>query len=102
MDSKGGVSKVKVLNSNDYFILQQMIDKKNNLGICEARGMTKKKIADKTGLSISTVNRSIIKLLDANLIGEAVKQVNTKAYYVNEKGNSRLSEIMKQRSGKNE
>lgn len=83
------------LNSNDYLILAYMRDIKNDIGVREARGMTKKIIAERSKLSISTVNRSIVKLLDSGLISEAIKQVNTNAYYVNEKGKARLIEVNK-------
>ena len=51
------------LNSNDLVVLNSIIDKENNLGLCEARGMTKDLLVKKTELSLSTINRSIEKLL---------------------------------------
>ena len=84
-----------ILNSNDYVILYSIRDSKNNLGLCEGRGMSKKVIAERSKLSLSTVTRSVAKLLESGFISEAIKQVNTNAYYINEKGKARLSEVYK-------
>lgn len=86
---------MQVLNTNDFLILSCIGDKERNLGLCEARGMTRQMITDKSGLSMSTVIRSTNKLLEAGLIGNAIKQINTKAYYVTEYGIQRLKEINK-------
>ena len=82
-----------ILNSNDFRILSCIVDKEYDLGMCEARGITKKALIDKTELSESTINRSIKKLLDEKLIANAIKQINTKAYYITIKGEDRINEI---------
>lgn len=84
---------IKTLNSNDYFILSKIYYPEKKLGNCEGRGITKDLIAERSKLSISTVNRSIPKLLKAGLIKEAVKQINKKAYYISAKGQQRLKEL---------
>lgn len=82
-----------VLNSNDFRILSCIVDKENDLGMCEARGITKKALVKRSKLSESTINRSIKKLLEENLIAEAIKQINTKAYYLTIKGEDRINEV---------
>jgi RIO-like serine/threonine protein kinase len=83
-----------ILNSNDFKILSCIVDKERDLGMCEARGITKKILAKKSELSDSTINRSIKKLLDERLIANAIKQINTNAYYLTIKGEDRLNEIL--------
>ena len=82
-----------ILNSNDFRILSSIVDKEKNLGMCEARGTTKKALAEKTSLSDSTINRSIKKLLDEELIANAIKQINTKAFYITLKGEERMDQV---------
>lgn len=82
-----------ILNSNDFRILSSIVDKDKDLGMCEARGITKKALAEKTNLSDSTINRSIKKLLDEKLIANAIKQINTKAYYLTLKGEERMNQV---------
>jgi predicted transcriptional regulator len=82
-------------NNNVYIVLQCIRDKENDLGLCEARGMTKELIEQKSKLSSSTVNRALAKLLNMGLIKEALKQVNKKAYYVTPEGVQRVKELYK-------
>jgi len=84
-----------ILNSNDFRILSCIIDKEKDLGMCEARGVTKKALAERSKLSLSTINRSIKKLLEEELIADAIKQINTKAYYITVKGEDRMDEVFK-------
>lgn len=86
---------MQVLNTNDILVLSSMRDTERNLGLCEARGMTRKMIAERSKLSMSTIIRSTKKLLEAELIAEAIKQINTKSYYVTEYGIQRLKDINK-------
>lgn len=84
---------MQILNTNDFLILSCMRDKEHNLGMCEARGMTRKLISEKSQLSMSTVIRSTNKLLNAGLIKHGIKQINTMTYYVTEDGVNRLKEV---------
>lgn len=86
---------MKSLNTNDFIILSSIRDKKNNLGMCKARGSTVKMIVDKSELSESTVRRSLKKLLARNFIDYAIKQVNKDAFYVTETGIKEISEVKK-------
>lgn len=91
-----------ILNSNDFKILSCIVDKEHDLGMCEARGITKKFLAEKAKLSDSTINRSIKKLLDEKLIANAIKQINTNAYYLTIKGEDRINEIFNKPKRKGE
>lgn len=82
-----------ILNSNSFLVLTAIRNKKENLGLCEARGMTKLMIVKRTNLSISTINRAVNALLEYELIAEGVKSINTKTYYILPKGIERLKEI---------
>ena len=86
---------LKVLNSNDYVVLASIRYPEKKLGECEAYGITKDLIIERSKLSSSTVNRSLPKLLRAGLIKEAIKRVNKKAYYLSPLGAKRLIEIRK-------
>lgn len=81
------------LNTNCMMVLVSIVDRDNNLGLTKGRGTNKEKILEKSKLSLSTVNRSLKLLMKEELIDEALKQVNKKAYYVTEKGKDKLKEI---------
>lgn len=84
---------MSILNSNSFLVLSAVRNKQDDLGLCEARGMTKDMIAKKINLSSSTVNRALNALMEYELIAEGVKLVNTKTYYILPKGVERLKEI---------
>lgn len=86
---------LRVLNSNDYVVLSSVRqpNRGKGFGECEAKGVTKDMLVEKSNLSKSTVHRAVQKLLKAGLIKEAIKQVNKKAYYLSAKGIERLREI---------
>ncbi|WP_195966728.1 hypothetical protein [Clostridium sp. 1001283B150210_160208_E6] len=86
---------MNTLNNNAFKILTVVGNKKDNIGLCEARGITKDLIVQKSGFSSSTVNRAIKVLLEHEFIAEAIMQVNKKAYYVTQKGINRIKEINK-------
>lgn len=82
-----------ILNSNDFVVLSSVRDKKNNLGLCKARGMTVKLLMEASKLSESTVRRSIKKLLAKGFIDYGVRQVNKDSFYVTELGIKELEEV---------
>lgn len=84
-----------VLNSNDFVVLSSIRDKKNNLGLCKARGMTVKTLVETSKLSESTVRRSIKKLLQREYIDYGIKQINKDSFYVTEKGIKELEDVLK-------
>lgn len=84
-----------ILNSNDFVVLSSIRDKKNNLGLCKARGMTVKTLVETSKLSESTVRRSIKKLLQREYIDYGIKQINKDSFYVTEKGIKELEDVLK-------
>lgn len=84
-----------ILNSNDFVVLSSIRDKKNNLGLCKARGTTIKTLIEVTKLSDSTVRRSIKKLLQKEYIDYGIRQVNKDSFYVTEKGIKELEDVLK-------
>ena len=84
-----------ILNSNDFVVLSSIRNKKNNLGLCKARGTTIKTLIEVTKLSDSTVRRSIKKLLQKEYIDYGIRQVNKDSFYVTEKGIKELEDVLK-------
>lgn len=84
-----------LLNTNDYVVLSSARDKKNNFGLCKARGMTVKMLITNSKLSESTVRRSIKKLLEKGFIDYGVRQINKDTFYVTELGIEEITEIQK-------
>lgn len=74
------------LNNNAYKILTFVGDKKNNIGLSAARGTSKEYIVERSGFSLSTVNRAIPLLLENGFIDNAIMQVSKKTYYITQKG----------------
>ncbi len=81
------------LNSNDYKILESIIDVKNNRGLSKGRGTTKKQIIERTGFSHVKVHNTIKILLELRLIDYGVKRVHADAFYITSKGYNRLKEL---------
>jgi len=81
------------LNSNDYKILQCVVDKEKNRGLAIGRGSTLKQIVEKTGLSLVKVRNTIMILLEEGLVIEGVKRVKAKTYCRTEKGSNKLIEL---------
>lgn len=84
-----------ILNSNDFVVLSSIRDKKNNLGLCKARGMTIKTLVEASKLSESTVRRAIKKLLQKEYIDYGIRQINKDSFYVTEKGIKELEDVLK-------
>lgn len=84
-----------ILNSNDFVVLSSIRDKKNNLGLCKARGMTIKTLVEASKLSESTVRRAIKKLLQKEYIDYGIRQINKDSFYVTEKGIKELEDVKK-------
>lgn len=87
-----------ILNSNDFKILACIVDKENDFGLCEARGTTKDMLKERSGLSMSTVNRSVKKLLQEELIAEGIKQIKKHSFYLTKKGKERMEDVFKNKS----
>ena len=88
----GAYSPLRILNSNDLLVLVHVRDKVNNTGLCSARATTKSVLVKNSGLSLSTINRSVKKLKECGLIDNGVKQGNKATFFVTSKGISILKE----------
>lgn len=84
-----------ILNTNDFIILSLIRDKKNNLGMCKARGITIKTLIENSKLSESTVRRSLKKLLEKGFVDYGLKQINKDSFYVTEEGIKEIQSIRK-------
>jgi len=81
------------LNSNDYKILECIVDKEKNRGLAIGRGSTLKQVIDKTGFSEVKIRNTIKVLLKEGLIIEGVKKVRAKSYCINKEGIEKLKEL---------
>lgn len=82
-------------NSNDYKILECVVDKDKNRGLSLGRGSTLKQIVDKTGLSIVKVRNTIKILLQKGYVIEGVKKERAKSYCITEEGIKKIRELKK-------
>lgn len=81
------------LNSNDYKILESIIDREKNRGLSTGRGSTKKQIMEKAKLSNVKVGNTLKALLEEELIAFAVKHAQANTYCITEKGIAKLKEL---------
>jgi hypothetical protein len=83
------------LNSNDYKILESIVDREKNRGLAKGRGSTLKQIVEKTQFSDVKVRNTLKVLLELNYISEGVKKVKAKSYYLTEDGLRELVDLRK-------
>lgn len=83
------------LNSNDYKILTCIVDKGTGRGLSKGKGSTIAQIIESTNFSHVKVRETIKILLEMGLIGEGVKKVKARAYYITEKGVQELQDVRK-------
>lgn len=83
------------LNSNDYKILESIVDKEKNRGLSRGRGSTLQQLVEKTGFSDVKVRNTIKVLLEMGLIEEGVKKVRARTFYISEKGIEELKDLRK-------
>lgn len=81
------------INTNDILILKAIVNKEDNRGLSKAKGSTVNQIQLACGLSDSKVRKTLKKFIEEEWVGEGVKVLNIKRYYVTEKGLKELSEL---------
>jgi len=81
------------LNTNDYYILQCVIDVEQNRGLVQGRGSTKKQIIEKSGFSSFKVHNTLKVLLQLELISYGVKHEKAKTYCITKKGYEILKKL---------
>lgn len=84
---------MNTLNTNDYFILNKIVDVDNNLGSSKLRGITVVEIAETTNLSTTKVRNSIKKLIEAGFVDNAIKRVKSHTYHITEKGIQEIENV---------
>lgn len=83
------------INTNDILILKAIIDKEDNRGLSKAKGSTISQIQSRCELSDAKIRRTLRKFKKEGWIDEGVKVLNSKRYYVTEKGLKELMELRK-------
>jgi hypothetical protein len=83
------------LNSNDYKILESIVDKEKNRGLAKGRGSTLKQLVEKTGFSDVKIRNTLKVLLELNYITEGVKKIKAKTYCITEVGLKELVDLRK-------
>jgi len=89
------MSNLSDLNSNDYRILESIIDNEKNRGLSRGRGSTIVQIIEKTGFSVVKIRGTIKVLLEMGLILDGVKKVKANAYYLTKEGLQELVDLRK-------
>ncbi len=89
------MSNLSDLNSNDYRILESIIDNEKNRGLSRGRGSTIVQIIEKTGFSVVKIRSTIKVLLEMGLILDGVKKVKANAYYLTKEGLQELVDLRK-------
>jgi len=89
------MSNLSDLNSNDYRILESIIDNEKNRGLSRGRGSTIVQIIEKTGFSVVKIRSTIKVLLEMGLILDGVKKVKANAYYLTKEGLQELVDLKK-------
>lgn len=82
-----------LLNLNDIEIIKAMMDEESGRGFSKGYGSSVKEVHEITGLSISKVRSSFNKFKKMEWIDDAVKDNQTKCYYVTEKGIDGLEDL---------
>lgn len=83
------------LNSNDYKVLNSVIDTETNTGISKLRGRTVVELSDSTGLSTSKTRSALKKLLDKEFVAKGIKRVKSETFYITAAGINELKDITK-------
>jgi len=76
-----------MFTQNDIHILEAIVDQADDKkGIIKTKGTTKKEIIEKTKLSLSKVNNTLINFQAQGYIENALKVKNSNSYILTEKG----------------
>lgn len=81
------------INTNDCYILNNIVDKKKNLGYTKARGITVEEVISKTNLSSTKVRATLKKLITIGCVDYGIKRIKSNTYHITKKGLDLLDEI---------
>lgn len=83
------------LNTNDYKILNNIVDMEKGIGISKLRGTTVVELAATTGFSTTKIRNSLKKLKDLGFVDFAIKRVRSDTFHITEAGVKELESIGK-------
>jgi DNA-binding transcriptional regulator GbsR (MarR family) len=81
------------LNTNDYRVLNMIVDIENNLGNSRLRGRTVDELVNSTGLSTTKVRSSLKKLIESGFIGNGIKRIKSNTFHITQIGSEELESI---------
>lgn len=81
------------LNTNDYRVLNMIVDIENNLGNSRLRGRTVDELVKSTGLSATKVRSSLKKLIECGFIGNGIKRIKSNTFHITQLGSEELENI---------
>lgn len=84
---------MKVLTENDYKVLSRMFDVKQNIGLSKIKGITRKTLTEKTGLSYTKVRMAISLLMEYGFVDMGIAKGKEMTFYITEKGLLELKNI---------
>lgn len=84
---------MKVLTENDYKVLSRIFDVKQNIGLSKVKGVTRKNLTEKTGLSYTKVRTAISLLMEYGFVDIGIAKGKEMTYYITEKGILELKSI---------
>lgn len=87
------MNNVKVLTENDYKVLSRMFDVKQNIGLSKIKGITRKTLTEKTGLSYTKVRMAISLLMEYGFVDMGIAKGKEMTFYITEKGLLELKNI---------
>ena len=84
---------MSVLNTNDYRVLNMIVDIENNLGNSKLRGRTVDEVVKSTGLSTTKVRSSLKKLIESGFIDNGIKRIKSSTFHITQLGSEELENI---------
>ena len=84
---------MKVLTENDYKVLARIFDVKQNIGLSKVKGITRKSLVEKTGLSYTKVRLAISLLMEYGFVDMGIAKGKEMTFYITEKGLLELKNI---------
>ncbi len=84
---------MNLLNTNDYLVLNKIVDIETGKGISKLRGVTVVELSEITGFSTTKIRNSLKKLKDRGFIDFAIKRVRSDTFHITELGVKELESI---------
>lgn len=84
---------MSLLNTNDYLVLNKIVDVENGIGISKLRGVTVVELSEITGFSTTKIRNTLKKLKEKGFIDFAIKRVRSDTFHITEAGVRELEAI---------